>query len=143
MSTPPLLDAGHALAAFAREIAAEAVHASGDVMDGAHATALALEWDESVAAYQPHLHCEDLAYALGRMQGQQAGTGLRDELLHLARCLRSGFAAALAEATDPDTLTDEEEQSLDAARIHIAAANGACARLAQLELEIEGQGRLL
>lgn len=138
-----LIEAGHALACFAREIAAEAVRASGDVMDGAEAEALATAWQEAIAAYQPHMHTEHLAHALGRMQGQQAGTALRDELLHIARCLRSGFAAALAEATDPDTLTDEEDASLDAVQIHIAAANGACARLAQLDLEIEGQGRML
>lgn len=138
--TTPLLDAGNALATFAREIDAEMIRASGDLMDGAEA--LAAAWQEALAAYQPRLHCEDLAHALGRMQGQQAGAALRDELLHLARCLRSGFGAALSQIADPDTLTDEEEESLDAAHIHIAAANGACARLLQLEAEIAGQATL-
>lgn len=141
MSTHPIILAGHELAAFARDIAAEARRSSGDVMDGAYAEAMADSWQKALAAYQP-LDTEQLAHALGRMQGQQAGTALRDELLHLARCLRAGFGAALVQIADPDTLTDEEEESLDAARIHIAAANGACARLAQLEADLAGQGAL-
>jgi hypothetical protein len=138
-----LIEAGHALAAFAREIAAEAIRASGDVMDGAHAEALAAAWEEELRMHNADREAEHLAHALGRMAGAQQGTAQRDELLHLARCLRSGFVAALADGCDRDALTAEEAQSLDATHVYIAAANGAANRLAQLELEIDGQGRLL
>jgi hypothetical protein len=49
--THPLITAGQALAEFAREIADEARQASGDVMDGAHAEALAGAWEEAVERY--------------------------------------------------------------------------------------------
>jgi len=48
MTTHPLITAGQALAEFAREMADEARQASGDVMDGAHAEALAAAWAEAV-----------------------------------------------------------------------------------------------
>ena len=48
MTTHPLITAGQSLAEFAREIAEDARQASGDVMDGAHAEALAGAWDEAV-----------------------------------------------------------------------------------------------
>lgn len=147
-ATHPLIAAGHALAELARKIAEEDRRASGYRMAGAHAEALAGAWDEAHTRHQMDKAAEELAlrgsttWAVGYQEGHQAGTALRDELLDLARCLRAGFGAALAERTDPDNLTDEEEESLDAARIHIAAASGACARLAQIELEMEGQQRL-
>lgn len=166
--THPLIAAGNALAELAREIAADAIAASGDVMDGAHAEALALEWENALDSHQSDKESEIAtpwsrrnqyagqmrnAYVDGCLDAMDSVRDIRDkaryairsysELLDIARTLRSGFGAALAEIEDPELLTAEEEQSLASLDIHIAAANGACARLAHLELEIAGQGALL
>ena len=130
-----IIEAGAALAELAREIAAESVRASGDVMDGACAIELAEQWDRACRFYE-HQVGESVPYTLGRMAGQEKGTALREELIELGVTLVRGFGAALALAGDPpDDLTDTEYDSLEQVQLIIAAANGAAARLRDLVVE--------
>jgi hypothetical protein len=145
----PLLEAGNALAELAREVAAESIRASGDVMDGAWATELAEDWDRAVR-YAAQGVGESVPYTIGRMAGEQRGTAMRDELIDIATSLVRGLGAAMALAGYLDDLDDldtlnlraDEIESVDAAHALITAALGSVNRLHTLILEAEGQQSL-
>lgn len=139
----PLIEAGMVLAEFARESAAEAIRASGDVMDGAFPNELADDWDRAVRFAAQGVG-ESAPYTIGRIAGQQRGTAQRDELIELATTLVRGLGAALAvsgTADDGDPCPDDWD-SLEAAQEAIAAAGGAANRLHHLILEAECQQTL-
>jgi hypothetical protein len=142
----PLIEAGTALAELAREIAAESIRASRDVMDGAFATELAEDWDRAVR-FAPLGVGESVPYAIGRMAGEQRGTATRDELIDIATSLVRGLGAALALSGDMEDIDDlglnaEEFQSVEASQLLIAAALGSANRLHTLILDAEGQQSL-
>jgi hypothetical protein len=138
-----LIQAGNDLADFARGVAADAVEASGDVMDGSFALALAAAWHEAITDGARNGEATRMAHALGRAEGRQEGVAHRDELNDICDLLVRGFCAALSMGMDPDEIPDgREEPDMYQSLAEIDAATGAVARLKVLWLEDGGQQTL-
>jgi len=154
----PLITAGQALAEYARERAQDARQASGDLMDGAHAEALAAAWAEALARHERGQADERAANAalrgsttwtIGWQEGRQVGQAERDTLWEISGDLMRGLGAICTllpsdvgeewTVPDPADLLDEELASLAETQALIDTALRAAYRLHKLRLARDGQ----
>jgi len=120
-----LIQAGDDLAEFAHGVAADAIDASGDVMDGSYATALACAWHESkTAATRGAASVQKAAHQLDSLDF------LIDILLTLAPAAAT-MACWIEDDCEDDDELDEDDASEAAEFARIALAQLSAWQLAQ------------